>query len=169
MKLHWSQLDGLAVISSEEDRPFGFVTGVFMHPETGQIIGLLLGYSKMVVPVDIEQWNKDYIRVSGPEAFTTPLEILRIQEFGLRRTFLNNKRVLAKNGQSLGRVRDFCLDTNTSFLLSIEVSKKFLWMEWDKRTFDYSDISAVTEKAIVLTVEPEEKEKAGKIQVPALT
>ena len=139
-----------------------------MHPESGQIIGFLCGYTKVLPPVEIEKWHIDYVKVRGDDSLAPPMEILRIRDYGLRRTFLNGKRVRAKNGKYLGRVRDFCFDTATSALLTFEVSKKILWIEWAKRIFSYQDISEVTERAIILNVEPEKKAMVH-AQVPLTT
>jgi uncharacterized protein YrrD len=168
MKKQWSDIAGLPVMLSEQDRPQGSVNGVFMHPETGMLIGFLCGYTKVLVPVEIEKWHSDYVKVRGEDSLASPMEILRIRDYGLRRAFLNGKRVRSKNGKRLGRVRDFCFDTATYSLLTFEVSKKFLWIEWANRIFSYQDISEVTERAIILNVEPEKKALV-RAQVPLAT
>lgn len=157
MKKQWLDIAGLPVMLSEQDRAQGSVNGAFMHPETGLLIGFLCGYTKVLVPVEIEKWHADYVKLRGEDSLASPGDILRIRDYGLRRTFLNGKRVRSKNGKNLGRVRDFCFDTATYSLLTFEVSKKFLWIEWANRIFSYKDILEVTERAIVLNVEPEKK------------
>lgn len=169
MKKHWSQVSGLAVIPSEEERPLGYLNGAFMHPETGQLIGFLVGYSRVLVPIEIEKWHSDYVKVRDAESLAPAMDILRIRDYGLRRTFLNGKRVQAKNGKRLGRMRDFCFETTVNSLLTFEVSKKFLWIEWGKRQFSYEDIEEVTEKAIVVTADMEEKKVTVKARVPLAT
>lgn len=169
MKKHWSQVGGLAVMPSEEERPLGYLNGAFMHPETGKLIGFLVGYTRVLVPVEVEKWHSDYVKVRDAESLAPALDILRIRDYGLKRTFLNGKRVQAKSGKWLGRVRDFCFDIATHSLLTFEVSKKFLWIEWDKRQFSYKDIEEVTEKAIVVTADMEEKKAPTKAQVPLAT
>jgi len=169
MRKQWSQVSGFAVIPSEEERPLGYLNGVFMHPETGQLIGFLVGYSRILVPMEIEKWHSDHIKVKGTDSLIPTDEVLRIRNFGLRRTFLNGKRVQSKNGKRLGRVRDFCFETTTSSLLTFEVSKKILWIEWGKRLFSYKDIEEVTEKTIVISAELEEKKAIVEVQVPLTT
>lgn len=168
MKKQWSDLAGLPVMLSEEERPLAYLNGTFMHPESGQIIGFLCGYSKVLVPVEIEKWSSDHVKVKNADSLAAPTDILRIRDYGLRRTFLNGKRVQSKNGKRLGRVRDFCFDTSTYSLLTFDVSKKFLWIDWANRTFSYKDIELVTEKAIILNVEPEKKAMVH-AQVPLAT
>lgn len=168
MKKQWSDLAGLPVMLSEEERPLGALNGTFMHPESGQIIGFLCGYSKILVPVEIEKWSSDHVKVKNADSLAAPTDILRIRDYGLRRTFLNGKRVRSKSGRTLGRVRDFCFDTSTYSLLTFEVSKRFLWIEWGKRLFSYQEIYEVTYRAIFLSVEPEKKLMI-KAQVPLAT
>jgi len=140
----------------------GTLNGTFMHPETGQIIAFLVGFASVLSPVDIEKWRKESIQISKKDVLVPPTDILRIQQYGLRRTFLNGKKVLSKSGRRMGKVRDFTIETRTSSILTFEVSKRFLGIEWSKRIFSYDDISEVTEKAIILAVEPEATKKARK-------
>lgn len=155
MKKQWSDVEGLPIVVSEDERPLAYLNGLFMNPETGQIIGFLAGYTKVLVPSDIERWRLDYVQVRGFDSLAPANDILRIRKFGLRRSFLNGKRVRSKSGKGLGRVRDFCFETSTNSVLNIEVSKRFLWIEWAKRIFSYREISEVTERAIIVTAEPE--------------
>lgn len=168
MKKHWSQIAGLPVMLSEQDRPLGSVNGAFLHPETGQIIGFLCGYSHVLPPIEIEKIYSDYVKVRSDDSLASPMDILRIRDYGLRRTFLNGKRVRSKNGRHLGRVRDFCFDTATYSLLTFDVSKKILWLEWAERLFSYKDIEEITDNAIILNVEPEKKAMV-RAQVPLPT
>ncbi|MEK9159777.1 MAG: PRC-barrel domain-containing protein [Patescibacteria group bacterium] len=168
MKKQWTDLVGLAVVVSEEERPLGVLNGTFLHPETGQLIGFLVGYTKVLVSAEIEKWHSDYVKVRDADSLSSPMDILRIRDYGLRRTFLNGKRVRSKNGKTLGRVRDFCFDTATSSLLTFEVSKKFLWITWADRLFSYKDIEEITDNAIILNVEPEKKAMV-RVQVPLPT
>lgn len=140
-----------------------------MHPETGQLIGFLVGYTRVLVPVEVEKWHSDYVKVRDAESLAPALDILRIRDYGLKRTFLNGKRVQTKSGKRLGRVRDFYFDTATNSLLTFEVSKKFLWIEWGERQFSYKDIEEVTERAIVVTADMEEKKAPVKARVPLAT
>lgn len=168
MKKQWIDLDGLPVMISEEERSLGALSGAFMHPETGQIIGFLVGYIKVLAPIEIEKWHTDYVKVRDEDSLASPMEILRIRDYGLRRSFFTSKRVRSKSGRSLGRVRDFSFDVSTYSMLTFEVSKRFLWIEWSKRIFSYQDIFEVTDSAIVLSVEPEKKAMV-KAPVPLTT
>ena len=162
MKRRWTTISDYPVHTQDDDNPLGYLNGVFMHPETGQIIAFLVGITKVLSPVDIEKWRKNSIQINRKSALVPPTEILRIQEFGLQKTFLNGKKVLSKSGRRMGHVRDFTIDTRTTSILTFAISKRFLGIEWNKRIFPYKDISEVTEKAIILTVEPEDTQRAKK-------
>ena len=156
-------------MASEEERPLGYLNGAFMNPETGKLIGFLVGYRGVLAPAEVEKWNEDYIKVRDAESVAPVLDILRIREYGLLRTFLNGKRVITKGGRSMGRVRDFTFDPTTDFILTLEVSKKFLWIEWNNRQVSYKDIQEVTEKAIVVRTDMEENRTAVKARLPLAT
>ncbi|OGJ45743.1 hypothetical protein A3J23_01395 [Candidatus Peregrinibacteria bacterium RIFCSPLOWO2_02_FULL_48_14] len=170
MKKHWSSISGLPIMLPDEERPLGYLKGAFMDPEKAQLIGFLAGYTKILVPVEIEKWRQDAVQVSSPEAVSPILDILRIEKYGLRRTFLNGKRVLTKSGKNVGQVRDFTFDPMTLYMATFEVSKRLLWLEWDKRIFSSKDIEEVTPKAIILNTELEKTVKSGKtVNLPAVT
>lgn len=170
MKRHWSTVAGLPVIASEEEIFLGALRAVFVHPETGQILAFLVGWLNVVTPGDIRQWGKEKIEVHSSEDLVRPDDILRIQEFGLRRTLLNGKKVLTRTGKRLGRLKDFVFDTTTDHVVTLETSKTFLFWEWAERSFPAKDISEITEKAIVLNVDEEQVEKASqKIPAPLLS
>ncbi len=167
MKKQWSDSSGLPVVVNEADRPLGELNATFIHPETGQIIGFLVGFTKILTPAEIERWRSDYVKVRSVDSLSSPEDILRLKNYGLRRTLLNSKKVCSKSGKYLGRVRDFCFDSATSSLLTFDVSKKLFWIEWNKRTFTYQEVYEVTDKFIRLCVEPEQKAKGS--VMPILT
>lgn len=169
MKKHWSHSRGLPVAISEEERPLGYVSGAFMNPETGQLIGFMVGYTQVLAPIEIEKWHQDYIQVGSADALAPVLEILRIRDFGLKRSFLNGKKVITKEGKALGRLWDFYFDSGSAMLLGFDVSKRFLWMNWGERSFARKDIQEVTERAIVVTADLEEEKVTMKVREPLPT
>jgi sporulation protein YlmC with PRC-barrel domain len=162
VKRRWSTISGFPIHLEDEEEVLGRLHGVFMHPETGQITAFLVGISKVLTPVDIEKWHRESVQISTEDALVRPEEILRLQQFGLKRSFLNIKKVTSPSGRSFGRVRDFTIETTTNSVLSIHTSKKFLGIEWDRRIFPYKDIQEVTERTIILNVEPEDTQKVSK-------
>lgn len=153
MRLTWSQLSGSPLYCSDNEQPIGRLSAAFFNPETGRLIALLVGYSKVVVPVDIEKWSRDGIWIGGEDELCGLADILRIREFGFKRCHLLGKKVLSEKGETFGRVKDLTIDTQTGSLLSIEAAKGFLWFKWDARIFPYTDISEITDKEIILNLD----------------
>lgn len=166
MKKTWSTIAGLPILSSEEERPLAQLSGVFMNPENGQIIGFLAGYTKVLVPVDIETWTQYAVKVASAESLSPLTEVLRFRDYGIKRCFLNTKRILSKSGKKLGTLRDFTFDTTADSLLNFEASRRFLWWEWGKFIFQRKDIQEVTDNSIRLSIEPEGKARASVKEVP---
>ncbi len=162
MKKLWSDISGLPVTLSESERVLGKLNGAFIHPETGVIIAFLLGFSRVLVPVDIEKWSKDSVTIRDTEVLVSPFDVLRIEQFGFRRTYLLGKKVKSKKGVKYGTVKDFTFETTTTSILSIEVSKGFFWFTWGRRIFSWTDVYEVTESEVVLNCEPKEQEKEYK-------
>ena len=160
MKKRWSEISGTSVLTDGKDRPAGRVNAAFINPENGTLIAFLIGFSKVLTPIDIEKWSSDHILISSEEVLVGTFDILRLSQFGLRRTFFIGKTVFSKSGKKFGRVRDFTIETKTTSLLDFEVSKGFFFLKWGKRIFSYSDIFEITERSITVNVEPEQKAKA---------
>ncbi len=170
MKKHWSAISGFPVVIDDDPHSLGHLRGAFMDPEKAQIIGFLVGYMKILVPIEIEKWRHDAVQVGSEEALAPLMDIFRIEQYGLRRTFLNGKRVRTKSGQSLGKVRDFSFETTTHALFNFEVSKRFLWLEWGQRIFSAKDIEEVTPAAIILNIDLEGTEKVKlRKEIPAVS
>lgn len=162
MRLMWSQLKGLPLRCADKAQPLGRINAMFFNPESGRIIALLIGYTKVVVPVDVEKWSKDEILIGGEDEVCELRDILRIHEYGFKRCYLLGKKVISEKGDRFGRVKDFTIDTQTGSLLNIESANGFLWMTWDKRIFPYTDISEITDREIILNLDAEGKIKIEK-------
>ncbi len=160
MKRHWSQILGLPILTLAEGTHVGYLTAVFFDPETGKILAFKAGFAKVFSPTDVQAWHSNRIELSDMEALVPPEEISRLRNFGLKRSRLFGKKVQTRDGTRLGRVYDFCMDSTTSSLLSIEVCKSFLWWQWDSKIFPFSAIQEIQENAVILNVEPEQKVKA---------
>lgn len=169
MKRYWSTLSGLPVMAGEEEKSLGSLRGVFLNPENGKLIGFLVGFGKIVTPFEIQKWGREQVMVRDTESLVPFTEILRLDEFGLRRSLFNGKKVISKSGKRLGRVRDFSLDREALGLADFEVSKRFLGIEWRKRLFSYKDIEEITGGAVVVNAELEEKKVPLKAQMPFVT
>ncbi|MEK7146031.1 MAG: hypothetical protein AAB802_02500 [Patescibacteria group bacterium] len=168
MKRRWSDLAALPVLLGEDSRELGRLRGVFINPETGQLIGFLVGFSRVLASTDIERWGDEAVYARGKDSLVSPFEILRIEKFGLRRTLFLSKKVLSKKGRRFGKLRDFTLDTGLDILASIECSKGFFGFKWGHRIFSRSEITEILDGKIVVQVEPEEKEGTREhVQVPA--
>ncbi len=168
MKKLWSQVAGLPVQLSEEERNLGGLNGVFVNPETGQIIAFVVGFSNVLAPVDIAKWDFESITIHDSDALVSTFDITRIEEFGVKRCYFLGKKVISASGANFGKIRDFLFESTVNSILQFTVSKGFFGIHWSERVFSYKDINEITTKAVILNVEPEDKEKAKLEAVPAL-
>lgn len=157
MKKYWAQISKLPIHLEEEGASFGRLNGVFINPDTGQVIAYMVGLMKVLVPVDVRKWGRKSILISEAEALLSPLEIHRLQSVGLRKALLNGKKIRSKSGYNYGFIRDFQLDLTTNILISFEASKRFLGFEWGKRQFSLRDIDHMTDHTIIVIPEPMKK------------
>lgn len=169
MKRRWSTLAGLPIFTTDK-RLVGHISAAFMHPETGQIIAFLVGWTQVLPLVDIERWGHGDLQINDEEAIVAPGELIRLQEFGPAHCLLNIKSVRDKSGRRLGKLRDFTIDTTTNSLISFSVSKRFLGLEWGHRLFSWQHVSEVTRSSILLQVDMSEGEPLGRpVQAPVAT
>lgn len=168
MKKYWEQIVKRPVRIDKGGVSFGRINGVFISPDTGQVIAYMVGLTKVLVPVDVRKWGSESVLISESEALVSPMEIHRLQSVGLRKALLNGKKVRSKSGYSYGFIRDFQLDLTTNILLNFEASKRFLGFEWGKRQFSLRDIDHMTENTIVVLPEPMKKARV-KMKTPVPT
>jgi sporulation protein YlmC with PRC-barrel domain len=159
MKKHWSQIAKLPAKLDPDSNELGRINGVFIHPDNGQIIGFLVGIMKVLVPVDIRKWTTKHVLITEHDALMAPMDIYRLKESGLRRAFFNGKRVQSKSGRSYGMVRDFRIDLTHNQLITFEVSKRFLGIEWAQRQFQFRDIDHISDSKVIMVFEPEDAQK----------
>lgn len=160
MKRLWSELSGMNVCEADSRKVLGSISGAFLDPENGTLIAFLVGVSRAITPSDIIKWGKNELLVADEEVFSSPFDLHRLENFGLRRCYFLGKKVLSKSGDRIGKVRDFTLETLGTSLVTFEVSRGFLWLRWDKRIFAASDIQEITETTIVLNLDPQKPSKA---------
>ncbi len=157
MQKAWSTLIGLAVQTEDAARPLGLITGLFLHPDSGQIIGYKVGFGSVVSPSDIVEWHRGSVTISEEEALQPLKDSWRLQEYGPRRCNWIGKKVLSRSGKSMGQVQDLFVNLSTSNVMQFEVAKGFLMFRWDRRIFPLTDVQEVTDNAIILNVEPNQK------------
>ena len=162
MKSTWSQVESTPVFAPESERPLGFLRGIFFHPESGVALALQVGFFSVCAPTDIERWTPSGIHLNADEALSSPQDILRLKQFGIKRCALLGKKVRSKSGIRMGRLRDFTLETGSVSLLTFSVSKRFLFWEWNRAIFSFKDILEITENEVILTVDPRQSVPAKK-------
>ncbi|MBT4632410.1 PRC-barrel domain-containing protein [Candidatus Peregrinibacteria bacterium] len=159
MQILWSKLTGTS-IRDDDNAPCGTLSAVFMNPENSAVLAFLVGISKAIAPTDIEKWG-DPLKIADKNRLLSPLDILRIKQFGMKRCLLNGKKVVAKSGKYLGRVQDFTYETESNRILNLTSCRRFIRLEWNHRQFDASDISEIQANTIHLKIDPEQKERVG--------
>ncbi len=160
MKRLWSQIAGLPIYIVGQEMSIARIQGIFIHPDTGQIIGFLVGFMKVLVPIDIYQWREDAVIINGKDAVLDYMEIHRLREIGLMRAFFNGKSVFSKFGHSYGRIYDFEMDLFEYKLLTFEAAKSFLFFKWKKRLLHARDIDHITKLRVIVCMEPDQREPA---------
>lgn len=152
MERFYSKILGTAVICDDGLRPLTSIKDVVIDPENGKVIAFVVNLNgKLVIsPIDIESWH-DLIKVHSEEVIISSDEILRVQEVMKRGIHIYGSKVMTKNGDYLGKVKDFSIDSNGLGLLKIYAAKDILGLiKYDSRIISYKNILEILPHKIIV-------------------
>ena len=149
MKKTFSKIIGSNVISNQAEGVISIVTGVHIDPENGKIIALQCGFKQLLMPMDILRWSRN-IYVNDYNSLTTREHILRLQSISKARDNIMYKLVYTENGEHIGRVYDFTIDTKSMMLVNLSVKKKFLWMILFETMIPHKNIIEIQDMKIIV-------------------
>ena len=137
------------MVSDQAEGVVSLITGVHLDPENGKIIALQCGFKQVLSPVDILKWKR-MIHVRDSESLTTREHLLRLQSLSKDMTNPLYKLVCTENGEVLGRVYNFIVDTKLMELFSLIVRRKFLWFTMHELSIPHKNIVEILEDKIIV-------------------
>ena len=149
VKKQFTKILGANIVSNQAEGVISLVSGIHIDPENGKVIALQCGFKKVLMPLDILKWNRN-IHVNDHSALTTREHILRLQNISKARENIMYKLVYTDNGEHIGRVHDFTIDTKALMLVSLTVKKKFLWMTMFETMIPYKNIIEIQDTQIIV-------------------
>lgn len=166
MERFYSKILGTAVVYDDALRPLTSIKDVVIDPENGKVIAFVVNSNgKLVIsPIDIESWH-DVIKIHSEEVIIGSDEILRVQEVINGGIHIFGSRVVTKDGDYLGKVKDFSIDSNGLGLLKIYAAKDILGLiRYDSRVISYKNIIEILPHKIVVKENlASVKEKEGRV------
>lgn len=149
MKISFAKIIGTKVVSDQSEGVVSLVTGVCIDPENGVVIALKCGFKQILTPIDILKWNQ-VIHINDAEALTTREDVVRLKNIPKGLDNILYKSVYTEDGNFIGRVFDFTIDTSVMSLWQISVKKKFLLFTTFETLIQYKNIVEIKEDRIIV-------------------
>ncbi len=169
MEKMYSHILGTPVYEDDALRPVTSVKDVVMDPENGKMAALVVNINRalIITPIDIYSWG-DTIKINNRENIISAKEVMRVEELLKRNVRIFGNKVYNKEGDYLGKVYDFTLDSSNFNLNKIYVSKTFFGLlKLSSRIIAAKNIIEILPEKIVVndlsTVKEESKVKAGEM------
>lgn len=151
MDRYYSQTVGTEVFTPEGSR-VGKVTEVVIDPETGKLLGFLLGPhgQYIITPSDVLFWN-DQITISDVDDILETAEIFKVQQVLQKDIPVLKNKVVTEKGLYLGHVLDFAIHTRLFVLTKMYVAKKMLGLfPYDEKLIAHKNILQMKKEAIIV-------------------
>lgn len=147
----FSNIVGTAVVD-DDGHLITTVRDVVIDPESGKLIALVVDISRnlVIAPMDILSFG-DVVRVPAHDAVVDGKEILRVAEVQKRHTYIFHNRVEAKNGEYIGNVIDFSIDSRDLHLKKIYTAKSLIgFFRYDQRIIPAKLIEKILHDKIIV-------------------
>ena len=166
MERLYSKIVGSHIYEDSFERPISTVKDIIIDPESGKVLALVVNLSRNLVlsPIDILSWN-DAVHIHSRDDFVPGDEILRVDSVQKMRTRIFHNKVYTKEGEFLGKVADFSIDSSDLALNKLYVSKVF-WgvLRYQSRIIPAKNIEEILPDKIVVKADASVKEEE---KVPA--
>ncbi len=145
-------------------RPLTTVKDLIVDPENGKLLAFVVNLSKnlIIVPFDIISW-KEVIRIHNGDSIIEGNEVIRIAEVQKRGVKIFHNKVETKDGQKLGKVNDFSVNSNSLMLQKLYLSKGILGLvRYESRIISAKNIIEILPEKIVIKDNTKVKEEVKK-------
>jgi uncharacterized protein YrrD len=149
MQRLYSEIVGSPVVSEFSESRIAKVADVILDPDRGKIIALEVTNGMVIAAIDIVKLNSMVV-VHDPDHITHPSEILRVQEVIEGGRSFMKKKVVTEDGELVGYVQDYAIDTKTFMLKKINTYKQFFVFRHDPRIIGWKSIIEVKKDEIVV-------------------
>lgn len=127
MEILASKFLNLPIAALEENRKVGNVSRILVYPDDASWLGVELKHlpltpARILSATDIRSVDKEVILIESAEVLTEPAEILRVKEIIEHNFDLFGLPVVCRDGESLGKIIDFQIDTTAGQVTAFRIS-----------------------------------------------
>jgi len=151
MENYYRQTIGSLVITRSGET-IASIRDIIINHENGKIIGFLVnrGQNLAITPIDIIRWNKS-ILVQDDSDIIEIEDVIKLAQAVENNIPIYNKKVFTKNGDYVGKVIDYGMNSTFYELSCLIVAKSFLGIIiWDKKIISAKDIIEVQKNRIIV-------------------
>lgn len=151
MLIEYSKLVGLPVFNLENQDRVAELVGFFVDEDDGKLEVLiaktygLIKRMKFISTKEITELLKDALIIQDSESLVDPAEMVRFNKKYKKRSRIIGEKVITKNGDLIGKVHDFVIESSTLSITRLYV-KKFL----DQRIIHASAIIKIERDKITI-------------------
>ena len=132
-------------------RPITTVKDLVLDPETGKVLAFVVNVNKkqIITALDVVTWH-EIIKIHDHGDIIDAAEVLRVVEVLSSGRFFYKVKVFSKDGEYLGRVLDFALNTKSFQLESIFVAKSVMGLvRYGSRVIASKDIEDMSRRLTI--------------------
>lgn len=151
MDRYYSQTIGTTVLTTS-GIAVGRIAEVVIEPETGKVVGFLLGSrsQNVIAPNDIVFWE-DQIFIHDEDDILETNEILNVQHTLQKNIPIMQNKVYTKKGTLLGKVYDVAINPKLFVMTKIVVAKNILGLfPYDEKIIVHGDILEIKQDRIIV-------------------
>jgi uncharacterized protein YrrD len=149
--IEYSKLIGLPVFSLEDQNRAAELAGFFFDEKEAKIeviiarTGGLFRKIKFISAKEIIEISKNALIIRDEESLVEPSEMVRFNKKMKKRAKIIGEKVVTKNGDFIGTVHDFVIESNSLSMTRLYVKKLF-----DQRIIHASTIIKIEQKTITI-------------------
>jgi uncharacterized protein YrrD len=148
----YTKILGTLVFDENGSRPLTSIKNAVVDPSTGKLCAFEVshGKNKIIASIDVLKWDR-FIKVHNIDSIIDADDVLLVDRVLKENIKIYKNKVVTKNGDYLGRVFDFTLDSNDFVLKNIYVAKDFWGMiKYDKRIINKKNIIEILKDKIIV-------------------
>jgi len=151
MLIEYSKLIGSPVFSLENQSRVAELNGFFIDEDSGKIEVFIakntgfFGKMKFISEKEIVELTKDALIIQEIDSLVDPTEMVRYNKKLKKRAKIIGEKVVTKNGDFIGTVSDFVIESSSMAITRLYVKKLF-----DQRIIHASTIIKIEQKKITI-------------------
>ena len=151
MLIEYSKLIGIPIFNLESQRRAAELAGFFFDEKEAKVEAVIAktagfwGKMKFISAKEIVELSKNALIIRDEESLVEPKEMIRLNKKMKKRAKIIGEKVTTKNGDFIGTVNDFVIESNSLLITRLHVKRLF-----DQKIIHASAIIKIEQKKITV-------------------